>query len=712
MSKSVVTAAAAAHARRLGQKKLIKKPEDQNPAQDDQQAVDGKEEAAKAVQTEAGISQQTSMSDAPLGAFSFEGALAEASAGLAGEASAQDDSGMTEEDGDGSGTILLVGAVALAAAGIAVAASGGGSSNEAPVLADIAAKTTAEDTVLTFPVTATDPDGDALTFSVGSVTGGTATVANGTVTFTPNANFSGAASLVVTVTDSEGLTDTQTVNITVSPVADNPTIGTITAPAVTEDTPVVIPVTATDPDGGAVVVTVGNVTGGTATVGENGSITFTPTPNYSGPASFVVTGTDSSGATVTQTVNLTVSAVNDAPVITPIADQSISQGTTATVPVTTTDAEGQAVTLTVGNATNGTAVVNPNGTITFTPAAGFAGAGSFVVTATDAGGASSTQTVNVTVQANTAPVLADIAAKTTAEDTAIIIPVSATDAEGQAITFTATSATNGTAVVNPNGTITFTPAANFNGAASVLVTARDSGGLTDTQTVNITVTAVNDAPTKGPENTNTITTDENTPAEFIIDVLDVDTPDSGLTVTLIDAPDHGDITDDGSTYTPDANFAGTDSFTYRVSDGTSSYDHTVNVTVNDTVPNETRVSIDVGTPSVTITVGDGVAPPTGDINLDSGSFILTDDATVNTNVLLKNFGSNDSIEVDGIANRDAYSFSTGAGAGGADDLSITAQQSDGTVTQITIEDIIVNSGPIFSYETAVAALGFEFMTIA
>ena len=83
MSKSVVTAAAAAHARHLGQKKLIKKSEDQNPAQDDQQAVDGKEEAAKAVQTENGISQQTSMSDAPLGAFSFEGALAEASAGLA-----------------------------------------------------------------------------------------------------------------------------------------------------------------------------------------------------------------------------------------------------------------------------------------------------------------------------------------------------------------------------------------------------------------------------------------------------------------------------------------------------------------------------------------------------------------------------------------------------------------------------------------------------
>ncbi len=531
MSKSVVTAASAAHARRLGQKKLIKKAEDQNPAQDDQQAVDGKEEAAKAVQTENGISQQTSMSDAPLGAFSFEGALAAASAGLAGEASAQDDSGMTEEDGDGSGTILLVGAVALAAAGIAVAVSGGGNSNEAPVLADITAKTTAEDTVLTFPVTATDPDGDALTFSVGSVTGGTATVANGTVTFTPTANFNGAASLVVTVTDSEGLTDTQTVNITVSPVADAPTIATITAPAVTEDTAVVIPVTATDPDGGAVTVTVGNVTGGTAVVGTNGAITFTPNANYSGPASLVVTATDSSGATATQTVNLTVAAVNDAPVA-------------------------------------------------------------------------------------------------------------------------------------------------------------------------------------GPLTTTTITTNEDTPAEFVIDAVDPDTPDSGLTVTLTDAPDHGDIGPDGTTYIPDDGFFGTDSFTYQVSDGTSSYTQTVAITVTEGPAGPARVSIDAGTPSVTVTVGDGVAPPTGDVNLDSGSFILTDDATVNTNVLLKNFGSNDSIEVDGIASRNAYSFSTGAGAGGADDLSITAQQSDGTVTQITIEDIIVNSGPIFSYETAVAALGFEFMTIA
>ena len=293
--------------------------------------------------------------------------------------------------------------------------------------------------------------------------------------------------------------------------------------------------------------------------------------------------------------------------------------------------------------------------------------------------------------------------------------MSATDAEGGTLTFTATNASNGTAVVNSNGTITFTPAANFNGAASVLVTVRDAGGLTDTQTVNINVTPVNDAPTKGPDNTNTITTAPNTAASFVIDVDDVDTPVSGLTVTLIDAPDHGTINSAASTYTSTSGYTGADSFTYRVSDGTSSYEHTVNITVSSAPPPPpagTRFSIDVGTTQTTVTVGDGVAPPTGDVDLGTGAFVLTDDASVNTNVLIKNFGTNDRIEVDGIASRNAYSFTTGNGADGSNDLSIGAQQSDGTITQILIENIIVNGGPIYNYETAVAAVGFDFMTIA
>lgn len=80
--------------------------------------------------------------------------------------------------------VLLIGAVALVGAGVAALASGGGGgsvppANAAPVLADITTpKTTAED-ARSFPVSATDANGDTLTFTVGSVTGGTATVADG-----------------------------------------------------------------------------------------------------------------------------------------------------------------------------------------------------------------------------------------------------------------------------------------------------------------------------------------------------------------------------------------------------------------------------------------------------------------------------------------------------------------------------------------------------
>lgn len=616
MSKSVVTAAAAAHARHLGQKKLIKKSEDQNPAQDDQQAVDGKEEAAKAVQTENGISQQTSMSDAPLGAFSFEGALAEASAGLAGETSVQDDAGMGEEDGDGSGTILLVGAVALAGAGIAVAASGGGNSNEAPVLADITAKTTAEDTVLTFPVTATDPDGDTLTFSVGSAVGGTAAVANGTVTFTPTANFNGAASLVVTVTDSEGLTDTQTVNITVSPVNnDAPIIAAISAQTTNEDTPVVIPVTTTDPDGGTPVVTVGGATNGSVSF-ANGSATFTPVANYNGPASFVVTSTDAGGLSSSQTVNITVTPVNDAPFAGPDTDASIITQVGVTVPFVIDaldiDSPDSALAATITDAPDhGTIGQNANGP-TYIPTAGYVGADSFSYQVSDGAGGTYTQTVAVTVNP-AGPVFASGAASTIAENSPASTTVYDANATGTgAITFGLSGADAGAFNINAvTGIVTFKASPDFETKASyaINVTAQDSNGTTS-QAVSIAVTDVE------PENVQT--------------------------------------------------------------------------------------SIDVGIPT-------GTTPVT--LSAANGDVQFTDNANVNTFVLITDFTEGDEIVVSNLANLNSYSFGTGSGAG-ADDLIITYNNPNGTATSITLEDIGITGFVLGTYESAVAAVGYDFMSIA
>ena len=88
-------------------------------------------------------------------------------------------------------------------------------------------------------------------------------------------------------------------------------------------------------------------------------------------------------------------------------------------------------------------------------------------------------------------------AVTTAEDTAITIAVLAndTDADGDTLTITAaSSASHGTTVVNPGGTIRYTPAANYNGADAFSYTISDGHGGTAVGFVDVTVTAVNDAP--------------------------------------------------------------------------------------------------------------------------------------------------------------------------------------------------------------------------
>src|SRR5437868_3216127 len=164
--------------------------------------------------------------------------------------------------------------------------------------------------------------------------------------------------------------------------------------------------------------------------------------------------------------------------------------------------------------THGTVVLNANGTITYTPAANFNGPASFTYTLSDGNGGTSSATVNVLVHAvNDNPVAVDDA-KGTNEDVALIFnasdllandsdvdndPALNTDpaATLQTLTVSAvqsTANTHGTVVLNANGTITFTPAANFNGPASFTYTLSDGNGGTSPSTALVLAHAVNDNP--------------------------------------------------------------------------------------------------------------------------------------------------------------------------------------------------------------------------
>ncbi|GLP81491.1 hypothetical protein TUM20984_29110 [Mycobacterium antarcticum] len=272
-----------------------------------------------------------------------------------------------------------------------------------------------------------------------------------------------------------------------------------------------------------------------------------------------------------------------------------------------TDADGDPLTYTVpargavGGPTHGTVTVDQTtGTFTYDPDDAYAlsgGTDTFTYTVSDAGarrnffgiplsGSSTTASGTVAVSLNrvdVAPVInGDVS--TTVEETPITIAVlgNDTDANGSPLTVSGvTQASHGTTTFTASG-VTYAPNANYNGTDSFTYTATD-GSLTGTATVTVTVTAVDDVPV-AVNDTATVVEDSGT---TLIDVLANDTDvDAGpKTITAVTQPAGGTITFTGTTlsYTPNANYTGTDTFTYTLNGGLSAT-ATITVTAVDDAP--------------------------------------------------------------------------------------------------------------------------------
>ncbi len=362
--------------------------------------------------------------------------------------------------------------------------------NDSPVAVDDAA-TTAEDTAVSIAVLTNDSDVDGETLSLNSVSApahGAATVnADGTITYAPAANFHGADSFSYTIGDGFGGTATATVSVTVTATNDGP-VAVDDAATTAEDTVVIVSVLTNDTDLDGDTLTVSAATApahGTATVNPGGTITYAPAANYHGADSFSYTIGDGSGGTATATVSVTVTPANDSPVAVDDA-ATTAEDTAVGIAVLTNDSDvdGETLSLTrVSAAAHGTAVVNPEGTVTYTPAANYFGADSFTYTIGDGNGGTATATVTVTVASvNDGPSAVDDSA-TTSEDTAVTIAVVSNDIDMDEDSLSVTAvgaAAHGAAAIDQDGTITYTPAANYHGADSFSYTVGDGNGGTAT----------------------------------------------------------------------------------------------------------------------------------------------------------------------------------------------------------------------------------------
>jgi len=237
------------------------------------------------------------------------------------------------------------------------------------------------------------------------------------------------------------------------------------------------------------------------------------------------------------------------------------------------DPDGDPMTVTaVTTPAHGTATILSDNTIRYTPATGFTGTDGFLYTVSDGRGGSATAhvTVNVVTPANHPPVAVNDTATTT-KNTPVAIAVLANDSDPDGDPLRVTSVTapaHGTAAINTDNTVTYTPASGFTGSDGFNYTISDGRGGTATAHVSVTVTtAANRAPTAMDDSA---TTNQNTAVTISVLANDSDPDGDTLTVTSVSAPAHGTAVKNSNgtiTYSPASGFLGTDSFTYTISDG-------------------------------------------------------------------------------------------------------------------------------------------------
>ena len=450
--------------------------------------------------------------------------------------------------------------------------------NDAPTMAAITDQSTNEDTAATaISLTVSDVDGPAQTCNAPylSYTSATASVvaATGAVTWggswpnctaviTPVANASGTSVIQITANDGTLTSSPQSFTLTVNAVNDVPAISTISPQITNEDGPMGVSFTASDVDG-ALSCSGTHLSYNSSVpskVAASGALVWSGTwPNCIGTMTPVANANDSAEITfnisdglltASQTFSLTLTPVNDAPVISDITNQVTAEDTNLTdVALSMSDVDhvlscatsltassSNTTLLPVANITfGGTA---PNCTVNMAPALNQNGTSSVTLTVTD-GTLTAQDSFLLTVSSvNNAPSIAAISNISTNEDTsttALAVTVSDVDGPAQICNAPYLSYTSATASVVagsgavtwggswPNCTAVITPVANASGTSVIQITANDGTLTSSPQSFTLTVNAVNDAPSAAAISDLSTNQDVSTSA-ISVTVSDVDGP--------------------------------------------------------------------------------------------------------------------------------------------------------------------------------------------
>jgi len=523
--------------------------------------------------------------------------------------------------------------------------------NDAPTAEAGTNQTVAEGAAVSLSGSGTDPEGQSLTYSWAQTGGSPNVTLTGATTKTPSftaPELLANATLTFTLTVGDGTsTDTDTVEITITADNDAPTANAGTDRTVNEGDTVSLSGSGSDPESGALTYSWAQ-TGGSPNVTLTGATTQTPSftaPNVTANVTLTFTLTVNDGTSNgTDTVEITITADNDAPTANAGTDQTVDEGDTVSLSGSGTDPESGALTYS-WTQTGGSPNVTLTGATTQTPS--FTAPNvtanvtlTFTLTVND-GNSNGTDTVEITITAdNDAPTAEAGMNQTVDEGDAVSLSGSGSDPESGALTYS-WAQTGGSPNVTLTGATTQTPSftapeLTANATLTFTLTVSD-GSLTDTDTVDITITADNDAPTANAGTDRTVAEG----AEVSLSGSGSDPESGALTYSWSQTGGSPNVTLTGATTqtpsftAPDLTTDATLTFTLTVSDGNLNGTDTVAITVT-ADPNRAPVAssaiaaqtLTVGGPNITINAADHFSDPDGDALTYAARLSEIDIATV------------------------------------------------------------------------------------
>ena len=441
--------------------------------------------------------------------------------------------------------------------------------------------TLAEDESVTITLEGIDLDGDELNFNiVTNPENGVVEINENEVQFSPNTNFNGIDSFTYSAFDGELNSNEGIINITVDPINDPPYLGAILDTVINEGDSFSISLNSGDIDGDELLFITQMDGNGSAEV-VNEILTVIPAPLFNGDLFINIIVSDGQYE-VSNSFIITVLPVNDPPILVGINDQEINEDSELIVELIASDIDGDELTFYVNPVSEALMSIE-NNLLSLTPVLNYFGDINVLVSVSDGEFADSTEfSVNV-LPVNDAPELIsnieNISVNEGAEDVLINLTEIFYDVEnGSELAYSVSENVNGLSAEISESVLTLSFEDESFGSGVVEITASDNiSRATVSTSFGVEIIPVNDPPVVDPLS---IELDEDTSIEITFAASDPEGDD--IEYTIVQSPENGTLSLlTGSTYEfiPNADYFGSDSFIFRVSDGENQVDETASILI-------------------------------------------------------------------------------------------------------------------------------------